>query len=402
MLTSQKKEPNSRVHLVITASAAEFRHAFEHEVQHAANDTKIQGFRPGKAPAAKVIEQVGRQRLEAGAIDHALSHAYAEAMQEAKLVPINNPKVEVTDFTLPGDDTPDDAVAVTFSVEVDVVPEVEVKDYKEIRVARSEIEPVTDQDIATVVKELAEQRSRLEEVAADAKVDDGDWVEISFAGSVDGVAREDMASDAHPVIIGKGSLIPGFEEELIGLKVGEEKSFPIVFPKEYHAQDLAGNKATFTVTINQHKRVVRPEVDDAFAISYGQKSLADLQKMVKENLEEERKNKQQADLEEAVLDALLERTTLELPQSLVEQEVERVIADNKERFQRMQVEWDAYLADIKKTEADIRADIRPQAEKNVKIGLAMGKIIQIEKIDASSEKAMRVAMDKLIATATQK
>lgn len=396
MLKSRKDLPKSRVLLTITVSAAQFRHAFAHELDAIAKDTKIEGFRPGKAPASKVLNAVGRQRVEAAALDHAVSDAYYEVLQEAKMVPVSSPNVEITSFTAPSDETADDVETVTFTAEVDIVPNVQVKGYDRIKVKTPKLEAVVEADIDNVIKELAGQRSKLEEADKDATVKDGMWAEIRFSGSVDGVKREDMQSQAHPIIVGKGQLIPGFEDAMMGLKVGEEKTFKVTFPKQYHASELAGKEAEFTVGINELKQVVEPTIDDEFATSYGKKTLVELRDMIKENLETERKDKQQAELEELVLAELLKVAKFDAPESLIQQETDRVIKDNKERFSRMQVGWEQYLEEIKKTEEDIRADIREQSEKNVKIGLALGKVIQEENIDHSSEKAMREAMDRLI------
>ncbi|HSI20470.1 MAG TPA: trigger factor [Verrucomicrobiae bacterium] len=401
MITSRKDLPKSRVKLTITANAAQFRHAFDHELESVAKDTKVEGFRPGKAPKTKVLQQVGRQRIEASAMDHAISHAYYDALEEAKLVPVSSPSVEVTNFVAPSDETKDDEVAVTFDAEVDIVPDVKVDGYQKIKAKMPKLEPVTEADIDEVVAELRRQRARLEPAEKDTKVEKDMWAEIRFSGSVGGVKREDMQSQAHPVIVGKGQLIPGFEENMIGLKEGEETTFKITFPKDYHATELAGKEAEFTVGINELKAMVMPELNDEFALSYGQKDLVALRDMVKNNLEEERKEKQTADLEEDILAKLLDIAKFDAPESLVAQEVERVIKDNKDRFQRMQVSWEQYLAEVKKNEEEVREDIRPQAEKNVRIGLALGKVIQEEKIEASSAEAMRQAMDRLIEIATK-
>jgi trigger factor len=401
MLKSRKDLPNSRVKLTVAATASKYRHAFDTELEAAAKDTKIEGFRPGKAPKAKVLQHVGRPRIEAAALDHAVSDAYYAALQEAKIVPVESPSVEITAFTAPNDDAADDSEVITFTAEVDIVPEVSIKGYEKIKVKQPATEPVKDADIDEVITELRSQRSRLEEAPADKPLEMGMWADISFKGSVGGVQREDIVSPAHPVILGRGQLIPGFEEELVGMKKGEEKKFTITFPKEYHSQELAGKKAEFTVGINETKDIVLPELDDEFATSYGQKTLEGLREMIKNNLEGERKEQQQAKLEESVLDELLKVAKFEVPQSLVEQEIERVIGENKERFERMQVGWQTYLEQVKKTEDDIRQEIRPQAEKNVHIGLAMGKVIQEEGIESKDAQAMRKAMDRLMEIAAK-
>lgn len=402
MLTSRKDLPHSRVELTIVATAAQFNHAFEHELAQVSKETKMEGFRPGMAPAAKVLQKVGRPRIEAAALDHAVSDAYYEALQEAKVVPVSNPEITISTFVAPAADAKGDEAAITFTAAVDVVPDVQVKGYEKIRVKEPKLADVTEHDIDEVVEELRTQRSRLDPAEVDATVQNGMWAEISFKGSVDGVAREDMNSAAHPIIVGRGQLIPGFEENMIGMKVGEEKTFDITFPKDYHATDLAAKKAEFTVGIKELKETVLPELNDEFATSYGQKTLESLRGMVKDNLVQERGDKRTAELEEEILTELLKIAKFEAPQSLVEQEVDRVLKDNKDRFEKMRVAWEDYLKDIKKTEDEVKADIRPQAEKNVRIGLALGKVIQEEKIPAESEKAMRDAMDKLIEIATAK
>jgi trigger factor len=401
MLKSHKNLPNSRAQLTIVATAAQYRHAFDKELEAAAKETKMEGFRPGKAPKAQVLQKVGRPRIEAAALDHAVSDAYYDALQEAKLVPVDSPNIELSAFTAPADDAADDAEVITFTAEVDVVPEVTIKGYEKIKVKEPKGEPVTEADIDQVLQELAQQRARLEEVADDTVLKIGMWADISFKGSVGGVQREDMVSQAHPVILGRGQLIPGFEEQLEGMKKGDEKTFKITFPKDYHASELAGKEAEFTVGVNEVKEMITPDLNDEFATSYGQKTLADLREMIKTNLETERQEQQKAKLEEAVLDELLKVAKFEVPASLVKQETDRVVQENKDRFERMQVGWQTYLEQVKKTEEDIREDIRPQSEKNVRIGLAMGKVIQEEGIEAKSNQAMREAMDRLIEIATK-
>jgi len=402
MLLKKKNLPHSRLELIIKVDAQAFRHAFDAETDTAGADLKIEGFRPGKAPRAKIVDRIGRDRLEVAALDHALSEVYQHTLAENNIIPVEGPKIEVKSFTLPGPDTADDVEVAQFVAEVDVLPEVTIEGYKKIKVKPPKEVVVEEEEKQKVLDELRRQRATLIEAAEGTKAVKGMWLDIYFKGSIDGVAREDMQTDHHPLVLGQGNLIPGFEEELEGMKQGEEKTFKVTFPKDYHAEALRSKKAEFTVRINELKDMVLPVADDEFAKNFGLKNFKDLQETLEKNLKAEKEEGRQRELEELVLEALLKVARFEVPQSLVTQEQARLFEETKERFIRMQVDWNQYLTETGKTEDALREEVKDQAEKNVKIGLALGKVIQAEGIKGSDGQAMRQAMDNLIAIATGK
>ena len=402
MLVKKKNLPNSRLELTISVDAKAFRHAFDAETDAAGNDLKIEGFRPGKAPRTKIIERVGRDRIEVSALDHALSEVYQHVLAEEKIIPVASPSVEVKSFTVPGPDAADDSEVAVFTAEVDVLPEVTIDGYKKLKVKAPKAVELDKEEVQKVLDELRKQRATLVEVADDTKAVKGMWLDIYFKGSVDGVAREDMHTDHHPLVLGEGNLIPGFEEQLEGMKKGEEKTFTITFPKDYHAEALKSKKAEFTVRVNELKDAVLPVGDDEFAKTFGLKNFKEMMETLEKNVMSEKNEAYQRELEEIVLEALIKVAKFEVPQSLIEQERERLFEETKERFGRMQIDWNQYLTETGKTEDMLKDEVKVQAEKNVKIGLALGKVIQEEGIKGSDGQAMRQAMDALIAISTGK
>ncbi|MEI6478190.1 MAG: trigger factor [bacterium] len=400
MLTETKNLPNSRVKLTITANAHQFRHAFGHELENVSKGVTIQGFRAGKAPAAKVIEKVGRQRIEAEAIDHTISEVYFEAMQDAKLVPVEPPKVEVKEYVAPADDAADDTKVLTFTVEVDVIPKVKIDGYEKIKIKNHEKPFVKDDEVEKTIEYLRKQQATLKEGEPATVLEDGMWADLGYEGSVGGVKRTDMKNEHHPLVIGEGQLIPGFEEALIGMKIGEKRTIHPTFPKDYSSSELAGKKADFEVTLHELKRVELPEKDEKFAETFGHDSYEKLVEAIKKNLHEEKEQESKQKLEEEVLDQLLKVAKFETPQSLIEQELERMFNDSRERLAKMNFQWDTYLQQVGKTADQIKEEMRPQAEKNVRIGLALGKLMEEEKLEGK-ENAGRLAVDKLVEIATK-
>lgn len=383
----RKNLPNSRVRLDIPITMAHFQPAFEAELKEIASQTKLQGFRPGKAPQDKVLASVGRQRVEAGALDRALNSAYQEALKDEKLIPVEMPSVEVTAYTAPAEDADPSTEVGRFTAEVDILPEVSIRGYEKLKIKAPEKESVSQSEVDEVIDYLRKQGAKMEPVPADKPASKGMWADIMFKGSVDGVAKEEMHSEHHPLVIGEGQLIPGFEEHLEGLKPNEEKQFSITFPKDYRAKDLQGKTAEFTVKIHELKDVILPPVDPKLATQFGHKTVEALEAAIRKSLEQQKTDQHRQKLEGLVIEALLKLAEFEVPESLVQQE-ERRLTENTEK-----------QLDGQPGPADLAEQLKLQARKNVQIGLALGKVIEQEKID-DSEQAMRKAVDRLIAIAT--
>ncbi len=385
---TRKNLPESRVKLTIPVTVAQFRPAFEKELEALAKDTRIEGFRQGKAPLPRVLATAGRQRVEAGALDRALNEAYAAALKQENIVPVTQPEITVDSYTAPAEDAADDLQVASFTAELDVLPEVSIKGYDRMKVKAPKVVEVTQKDIDEVFDYLRKQGAKLEDTKEGTAIAKGMWADIGFKGSVDGVAREDMNSAHHPLVVGEGQLIPGFEEEMIGMKKGEEKTFTITFPKDYHAKELQGKKAEFTVTIHEIKDMVMPVVDAEFAKKFGHDTMEQLEKAIRENLEQERKQEQQMKLEEVVVEELLKSAKFDVPHSLVHQEEHRLMEETMKR------------AGGQPLSEELKKQVGIQAPKNVRIGLALGKVIELENI-TDKEKPMRLAMDRLIEIATR-
>lgn len=400
MVIKKKSLPDSRIQLTLTGNVAEYRHAFDHEVKDATKDLAVPGFRKGKAPAAKVIEKVGHSRLEAGTMQHMVNDLYVDAMQSEKLTPVDAPQIDLKEFKVPSDSAAADEVVMTVEVEVDIIPEVDLSARKKIKIKKPSEPKFEVDEVQRVLEYLRKQRATITEAAADATLKNGMWVDLSYEGSIDGVSRTDMTNKNHPLVLGEGQLIPGFEEQLEGMKAGEEKTIEVKFPKEYHATDLAGKKAQFVVKVNELKEVALPVLDDAFSEHFGHTTFAELEVAIKQNLHEEKQEESRRKLEEEVLDELVRLAKFETPQSLVEQELDRLFQESRQRLAGMNFEWEMYLQQVNKTAEEVKEEMRPQALRNVRIGLVLGKYIQEEGLSEEKEPG-RVAIDRLLAEAVK-
>lgn len=400
MLQKTKNLPHSRVELTIIGTADQFQHAFKHQLQEAGKTVKIPGFRPGKAPAAKVLEQVGRPRIETLALDNLISDAYFHALTEAKITPVAHPEIDISEYKAPAETDPAETPVVTFVAKVDIVPEVKVDGYKKIKLKKHS-EPKVEQDEYTrVVEYLRKQQAMIKETDEKATLKQGMWVELAYEGSVDGVKRTDMANQHHPMVLGEGQLIPGFEEQLVGMKKGEIKTIKVKFPKDYHAKNLASKEAEFVVTISDLKDMILPEIDDEFAKAFGHNKIKQLEDAIRKDLVKEKEEQSRQSQEQEVIDGLVKIAKLEIPLSLVEQELERLYKEAQDRLTQMNFNWDTYLEQTGKSIEQIREEMRPQAEKNVRVGLALGKVVQEEGL-GEGEDAAQQALDKLLEYATK-
>ncbi len=391
--------PQSRVKLHIGLSEDELAKYYDAALHTLAKNVRLPGFRPGKAPSHLIENHIGKDQIRLEAIEQAIPPSYYEAITEHHIHPLHQPEVSIEKAT----------DGLSYVAEADVLPEITLKDWRKIRVKPIAPEPVKQEDITRVIEGLRKQRANLTDVERGAEM--GDFATISFVGSVDGVEREDMASRNHPILLGEGKLIPGFEEHIVGLKQGEETTFDIIFPKDYtargtnslgiqHQKSLAKKKATFQVTLDQLKGLDLPPLDDALAKEFGQESFAALESVVKDQLEGEATTDAQHKTEELVLQELLKRTKAVLPQVLIEDETDRIIQAVQDRLGLDATNFGMYLEKEQKTLDQYRTEIKPQAEKNALIGLALSEIMKEEKIDPEQKTSVREALDLLLKHAT--
>ncbi len=384
MKTDIKKLPQSKIKLTIELDKAEMVKYFDKAFEELAPMVKVKGFRPGKAPRNIIENQLGTGRIKAEAIDKAMTDSYVKGLKEYDMVSVAAPKISIKS----------DEDGLVYEAEVDVWPEATIGDYKKLKVAKPKEEAVKSEEIDQIFDYLKRQKAQMNDVERAAKM--GDWVTIDFEGKVGGVIQENMISQSHPVILGSKTLIPGFEEEVVGMNKDEEKTFEIKFPKDYHEKTIAGKKAEFKVKVHLVKEVIAPEVDEKFAKEFGHDSVEALRQGIEDSLKGEKETKRHQDLENAVLDKLLTVVKTELPDSLVEQELDRIFHNMEHEAKNYGLTLDQYLLSMKKTAQELRVEWRGQAERNVKIGLALAEVAKKEEIDAKDEKVTQKVMEKLV------
>jgi len=399
MKTIFTRLPKSQAKITIAIPAAMVQKHVDDCVDLHAKDIEIKGFRRGKAPKPMIIEKIGIGRIHQETLDRALSAGYAHAIKEHGFHPISKPSVALKKFTL----LPSGVVSDTleYDLTVDLMPDIKLGDYTKIRITDTKlIKPdtnVTDAEVEKVLAHLQQQKSTMDD--ANAPVAPGHWVEISFDGKINGVSQEKLNSSHHPLVVGSGAMVPGFEDALVGMKKDEKKDIHITFPKDYFAKDIVGKNADFSVTVHEIKNIVLPVLDAAFAKEYGHDTLDALKKAIGNQLTTEKKQRADQLLEAAILEKGRKLLTVTIPDGLVRQETDRIIERMKESVEKQGVVFDRYLESIKKTHDDLHKEYEPQARANIEVGLFLGEVMKKEKLDPDDKESMRKVMDSLIARA---
>ncbi|MEK7447738.1 MAG: trigger factor [Patescibacteria group bacterium] len=372
-----KREDLSKVKIKLTIDLTEKELGphIEKVYKSLAKNLKIAGFRPGKAPRFVVEKEVGQDKFYAEVLDVTVPDAYYNAITKEKLITVSRPEIKVIKYAPTG--------GLTFEAEIEILPEFTLPDYKKIKVSRKEIK-VTDKDIQDEVKGLQERYAEFRPVPRKAKKDDR--AEINFEGTKEGVPVEGAKGEGYPITIGAGMFIPGFEENLIGMSKGEEKTFDITFPKDYHEEKLRGQKVTFKVNIASISEKSLPEINDEFAKKFGIfKNIEEMKKGIEKNLAEVKAMEERRRLEEEIMTLIAKEAKVELPETLVHQEIHRMLHDAEANLQQSGITMERYLEMTKKTREDVEKEMHPDAEKRVKVGLILSRISEDEKIKASSE-----------------
>ena len=355
-------------------------------------EIKIEGFRSGKAPRNMVEQKVGKEALLDAAAQKVVQGTYPKVVTENKLDVIGAPKAEITKLAEGND--------FEYKVVTAVVPEAKLKPWqKEVEKINKEYAnkkaEVSEEEIDKELENIA--KSRVQHVAVEREARDGDNVVLDFEVKKDGVPIENGSSKNHPMILGRGVFIPGFEEQIIGMKAGETKDFELTFPKDYHAKHLAGNPAQFSVIVNKVEERKTPDVSDEFARSLGKfKDLADMRKSVADGMVEEKKNEMKEKHRVKIIDALVEAIEVELPEVLIHEELHKMINEFDMQLQGMGMTMDQYLAQIKKTIDDLEKEWEPQAIKRIKAALALEEVAKEKEIEVKNEE-VEEQMNKTLA-----
>jgi trigger factor len=377
-----KKLPKSRVEFEVAVPWAEWEKYLDMAASEVSQEIKIPGFRPGKAPRNIVAQKVGEGVLFNNAAEKAVQKSYVNFVAKEKLDVIGSPKVEIEKIEPEKDLVYKAVVAVMPSTKVKDEYKKEVKKISEEFAAKS-LE-VGEEEISHELEHLANSRVKLVTVNREVKKDDS--VEIDFSVLVDNVPIENGTSKSHPLVIGKGVFIPGFEENLIGMKEGEEKEFELAFPQEYHKKDLAGKLAKFKVTMKLVQERQTPEINDDFAKSLGEfENLEALKKNMATGMKEEKEHKHKEERRTKMLDKIVEYVEVELPEVMIKEEVKKMMLEFDSQIQQMGMDLDQYLGQLKKDKKELEKDWEPQAEKRVKSALALKEIVKMEEISIGAK-----------------
>jgi len=332
-LTSVNKLENNTVELQIQVSEEQFQDALVKAYKKKVKSIALPGFRKGKAPKAMIEKMYGKEFFYDDAINMVYPAAYEAAVEEAKIEPVD--RANVSDLQV------EDGKGFSFKATVTVKPEVTVKNYKGIK-AEKTVETIMAADVNAELDRMRERNSRLTNVERAAK--NGDTALIDFEGFKDGVAFEGGKGENFPLVLGSGQFIPGFEEQVVGHKEGDEFEVNVTFPEDYHAEDLKGQAVIFKVKVNAVQEKELPALDDEFVKDVSEfDTLADLKKDVKEKLQQEADKKAQVDMENSLISTVIENMEGEIPQCMYENKINEMVNDFSYRLQSQGMNLDLYL-----------------------------------------------------------
>lgn len=366
---------NNRVKFTMDFTAEEFEAAVVKAYQDSKDKFNIDGFRKGKAPRSIIEKHFGEGVFFEDAINNLFQTAYPEALNELELEVIDSPQA---DFSEIGKGKP-----LTITIDVDVYPVVEVKDYKGIEVEQVDPE-VTDEDVDRDIEAMRKRNSRM--VVADRPVENGDTVILDYAGFVGDEQFKGGTAENQELKIGSGMFIPGFEEQLIGVKAGESKDVVVTFPEDYQTKELAGKEATFKCTVHEVKFEELPELDDEFAKDVSEfDTLAELRDDARVRILESAKLQCENEAKDKVIAQVYENNKVEAPATMVADEMDRMIQELEQQMRYQGLNIQQYLQFTGSTLDDFRKEIKPEAEKRVATRIVLRSIGDVEKVEVTDE-----------------
>lgn len=368
---------HNMVKLTIEVSADEFEKAMQSAYVKNKGRINIPGFRRGKAPRQMIEKMYGAAIFYEDAANEIIPSAYDREVAECDLELVSQPKIEVTQI--------EKGQPFIFTAEVAVKPEVTLGEYKGLEVPKADL-TVTDEEIDAEVDKEREKNSRMIDVD-DRAVANGDSIKLDFDGSVDGVPFEGGKAENYDLVIGSGSFIPGFEEQLIGAEIGKELDVNVTFPEEYHAENLAGKAAVFKCRVNEIKVKELPEADDDFAQDVSEfDTLAEYKEDIKKRLTEKKETEAKNAKETAVLEKAVENAQMDIPAAMIDNQVRQMADDFARRIQSQGISLEQYLQFTGMTADKLLDQMRPEAEKRIKNSLVLEAIAKAESFEISDEK----------------
>lgn len=374
-LKSSNKIETNKYELEITVDKDKFEEAVAKSYKANAKKISVPGFRKGKAPRHTIEKLYGEGVFYEDAVNSLYPSEYEAAVKEAGIEPVDRADVEIVSVGKEG---------LTFKAKVTVKPEVEVSDYKGLKAVKK-IYTVTDENVEHELTHVQERNARILTVE-DRPAKKGDITVIDFDGSVDGVAFEGGKAEKQDLELGSGSFIPGFEEQIEGHSTGDEFDVKVTFPAEYHAKDLSGKEAVFKIKLHEIKVRELPELDDEFAKDVSEfDTLDDYKADIKKHLQEENERKSESEVEDSLIGQVISGLKAEIPEIMFENSIDNMVHDFDYRLQMQGINVESYLKYTGMEMDAFRKTFREQAERQVKVRLALEKISEIEKIEVSDE-----------------
>ena len=367
----ENTENKNEVKLSFVVEAEKFDEAMKKVYAKTAKYFTIPGFRKGKAPMNMVEKQYGTEIFHEDTFNELVPEIYETAIKENNIQVVSNPDIDITQIGKGKD--------LIFTAIVQIKPEVKLGKYKGIELKKIEYN-VSDHDIEHELGHMAEHNARLVSIE-DRPVEKGDITVIDFEGSIDGVSFEGGKAEKHELEIGSNTFIPGFEDQIVGMKLEEEKDITVTFPEDYFSKELAGKPAVFKVKLHEIKKKELPKIDDEFAKDVSEfETLAELKNSIKERMQKANEEKAKYEMEDAALKAVSDNVEIDIPSGMIDAEIDNMMKDIEQRLQYQGLTLAQYFTLSGKTEAQVREEMKEQAEKAVKSRLVIEAIIKAEDI----------------------
>lgn len=371
-----EKKENSKVEIEFTMDKKQFEEELEKAYKQNAKKFKVPGFRAGMVPRAIVEQTYGESVLYEFVIENTVDDAYRTAVVENNLEIVSRPELDIKQIGKDKD--------FIFVVNVCVKPEATVKDYKGIEVKKVSTR-VTKKDVDAELEKIREKNARIVTVE-DRELKSGDISIIDFEGFTDGKAFEGGKAENFELTIGSGQFIPGFEDQMIGMKVNEERDINVKFPEEYHVKDLAGKDATFKVKLHEIKEKVLPEIDDEFAKDVSEfDNLEDYKKDLNKKIKADKENHAKIDMEQEAIDKFIEKVEVTIPEEMIDSEVDKMIEEMNANLSYQGLNIDQYLQYIGTTLDEYKKQMRDQAQRRIKLDLGLEYVAKEEKVEVEEK-----------------
>lgn len=371
--TWEKKEGNQGL-LTVTVPKEEVDKGLDKAFKKVVKQINVPGFRKGKMPRPLFEQRFGVESLYQDALDFILPEAYGNAVEEAEINPVDRPEIDVTQM--------EKGKELIFEATVTVEPEVELGDYKGLSIEKQDRE-VTDEEFNQAIEDAVSRQAEL--TVKEGEIAEGDVVNINFDGYVDGEAFEGGQAEGYDLEIGSGSFIPGFEEQLIGLKANDSKDVVVTFPEEYHAEELAGKEATFKCEVNEVKSKEIPELDDELAqeLDESVSTVDEYKEKLRKDLEEAKVNQAEATEKEEAITKATDNAKVDIPEAMINTELDRMMQEFEQRISQQGLNLELYYQFSGQSEEELKAQMKEDAEKRVKTNLTLRAIADAENIEVS-------------------